>query len=90
MNKSSILTSLIDKWSTFVNEWPLWFLGDFSMLLELYSDKIVNVSPPWDDMTVYEFVLPSCLFLKVLFADIDNIILCFISINKLVMIIMNQ
>lgn len=46
--------------------------------------------PPWDDMTVYEFVLPSCLFFKVLFADIDNIILCFISINKLVMIIMNQ
>lgn len=46
--------------------------------------------PPWDDMTVYEFVLPSCLFLKVLFADVDNIILCSISINKLVMIIMNQ
>lgn len=46
--------------------------------------------PPWDDMTVYKFVLPSCLFLKVLFADIDNIILCSISINKLVMIIMNQ
>lgn len=40
-------------------------------------------------MIVYEFVFLSCFFLKVLFVDIDNIILCFISINKLVMIIMN-
>lgn len=43
MNKLLILISLIDKWSIFVNEWLLWFFGDFLMIFELNLDKIVNV-----------------------------------------------